>query len=141
NYGEEYARKLGLKGAIVKISNYLGDVLLYSVEKGFKNITIVGHIGKMCKVSIGAFNTSSRVVDSRMEAFVYYLAKLGYPYDIIVKVENFKTAEEAAEYLMDSGYFDVLEEMRKGIIERLKRYLKKDDINLEVHLYTFGMLR
>ncbi|KRQ85918.1 cobalt-precorrin-6A synthase [Caloramator mitchellensis] len=140
NHGENYIEKIGLKGEVVKTSNYVGDALLYAKELGFREIKIVGHIGKMCKISIGAFNTHSKIVDSRMESFVYYLAKLGAGIDVINKIESFKTAEEAANYIMDSEYAKVLDNMKKGIEDRIKAYLKDETFSIEAIIYTFRML-
>ncbi|KYO67028.1 cobalt-precorrin-5B (C(1))-methyltransferase CbiD [Thermovenabulum gondwanense] len=137
NYGMEYIRKAELSKETVKISNFVGEALLYCRELGFKKVTLVGHVGKMCKISIGAFNTSSRVVDSRVEAFVYYLAKNGAPRDLIESVERFKTAEECANFLRESGYDRVLEDMKEGIVRRIKAYLKEDNMKIEVFMYTF----
>ena len=69
NYGEKLAKSLDLKGGIVKISNFIGDSILYIYNKGFKSMTLVGHIGKFSKLSIGIFNTHSNISDARMESF------------------------------------------------------------------------
>ncbi|MDO6353650.1 cobalt-precorrin-5B (C(1))-methyltransferase CbiD [Caloramator sp. CAR-1] len=137
NHGEEFVKKNGIKGDIIKTSNYIGDALLYAKEVGFKKITIVGHIGKMCKLSIGAFNTHSKVVDSRMEAFVYYLAKKRCPYEIIQRVEKFKTAEEVAAFIKERGYDVIFNDMKQGIIDRIRNYISDYDIELDVIIYTF----
>src|SRR5699024_413695 len=73
NYGEKIAQSLDIQSPSVKVSNFLGDSLLYIYNKGFKSITLIGHIGKFAKLSIGVFNTHSKVCDARMEAFVYHL--------------------------------------------------------------------
>jgi cobalt-precorrin-5B (C1)-methyltransferase len=140
NYGESFVKKIGLYGEIVKVSNFIGEALLYCKEVGFKEIVLVGHIGKICKISIGAFNTHSKVVDSRVEAFVYYLAKAKAPYEIIEKVETFKTAEECASFLIEVGYGHIIENMRKGVVERIMHYLKDDKIKVDVYVFTFKML-
>ena len=51
--GEKVVEDLNLQGAKIKISNFIGDMLLYSKNRGFNKITLVGHIGKLCKLSIG----------------------------------------------------------------------------------------
>jgi len=140
NYGESFIKKIGLHGEIVKVSNFIGETLLYCKEVGFKEIVLVGHIGKICKISIGAFNTHSKIVDSRMEAFVYYLAKAKAPYEIIEKIETFKTAEECANFLIEFGYGHIIENMRKGVIDRIMHYLKDYKIKVDVYVYTFKML-
>ncbi|MFA7572456.1 MAG: cobalt-precorrin-5B (C(1))-methyltransferase CbiD [Lutispora sp.] len=63
NYGEKVADSFDMKEARVKMSNYIGDTILYIYNKGFKSMTLIGHIGKFSKLSIGVFNTHSKVCD------------------------------------------------------------------------------
>lgn len=52
---------------IVTCSNFVGDSLKMAVERGFKKILFVSHIGKLIKVSGGIMNTHSQYGDHRME--------------------------------------------------------------------------
>lgn len=49
NYGEGLKEKLNtiIDLPTVKISNYIGDSLSYAYSKGFKTMTLLGHIGKL----------------------------------------------------------------------------------------------
>lgn len=136
NYGEDFIRKSGIKGRGVKISNFIGDSILYCVYKEFKRITLVGNIGKLCKLSLGAFNTHSRVCDLRIESFIYYLAMSACPLEIIKKVREAITAEEALDIVIRSGYGQVIKDMKKGCIRHLKSYIKNDDIDINVVIYS-----
>ena len=142
NYGENMVKQLGLAGKGVKVSNYIGEAILYVYHKGFKKVTLVGHIGKLSKLSLGAFNTHSRVCDLRMEAFIYYLAFAGAPLDLLNQVKACTTTEEALETIIKSGYRTVLQEMKRGCMERLRKYLKDDDFDIEVYIYSmkYGVL-
>jgi len=144
NYGEKVVEDLNLVGAKIKISNFIGDMLLYSKTKGFDKITLVGHIGKLCKLSIGAFNTHSKICDVRIEAFVYYLALSGAPLDLINMVNECKTSEEALILIMNNNYPVVINNMIDGCKDRIKRYLKDDDeeCNIDVIMYSmdYGIL-
>lgn len=142
NYGEKVVEDLGLLGPKIKVSNYFGDSLLYCYHLGFKKITIVGHIGKLCKLSIGCFNTHSKISDVRIEAFIYYLAIKGAPFSIIEKVNQAVTSEEALKISMEGGYSHIVDEMVKGTIHRIKRYIKDDDFNIKVIMYSmdYGVL-
>lgn len=143
NYGEKMVEKLRLGGREVKISNYVGDSVLYCYNKGFKKITLVGHIGKLSKLSIGAFNTHSRVCDVRMEAFVYYLALAGAPFEVIDKVRKSITTEEALEIVMEKGFDSIMDDMKKGCIERIKRYVKDETFDVSLYMYSMkhGVLK
>ena len=136
NYGQNIAKKLGFEDPIVKVSNYIGDSLLYLYNKGFKSITLIGHIGKFSKLSIGVFNTHSRVCDGRVEAFIYYLALMGAPNYFLEKVNTTITAEEALEICIKEGYGQVVKDMEKGAECKIRKYLKDDDFNIKVIIYS-----
>lgn len=136
NYGEKISEKLGLNKSRVKVSNFLGDSLLYIYNKGFKTVTLVGHIGKFSKLAIGIFNTHSNVSDTRMEAFVYYLAIMGAPMIVLNRINNAITAEEALNISIEEGYGEIVGQMEKGAEYRIKKYLKDDDFKVKVIIYS-----
>ncbi|QOW61798.1 cobalt-precorrin-5B (C(1))-methyltransferase CbiD [Treponema pedis] len=136
NYGEKLAEELNLKIPVVKISNYAGDGLTYAYSKGFKNITLLGHIGKFAKLAIGIFNTHNRTADTRMEAFVYYLALRGVPLEVLKTVNSFLTAEECFNYLVEQNLQSVITEMERGAEERIKKYLKDEEVKIKVMIYS-----
>ncbi|WP_234121924.1 cobalt-precorrin-5B (C(1))-methyltransferase CbiD [Clostridium hydrogenum] len=142
NYGEKMLESLKLTGRKVKISNYVGDAVLYSVYKGFKSITLLGHIGKFSKISVGAFNTHSKVCDVRMEAFVYYLALRGAKLELLEKVKNCITTEEALELVYENGFKIAIEDMKKGIEARIRKYIKNDEVKVKIYMYSmkYGVL-
>lgn len=136
NYGEKISDSLGIDEPRVKVSNFLGDSLLYVYNKGFKSITLIGHIGKFSKLAIGVFNTHSRACDARMEAFVYYLALMGAPIELLKKINTTLTAEEALNICVESGYGEVVKHMEHGAEMRIRKYLKEDDYNVKVIIYS-----
>lgn len=136
NYGEKIAESLGLSKSKVKVSNYLGDSLLYIYNKGYKSITLIGHIGKFAKLSIGIFNTHSNVSDTRMEAFIYYLAMMGAPATVLNKVNDAITAEQALNIAIEEGYGHVIRQMEKGAEYRIKKYLRDNEIKIRVIIYS-----
>ena len=136
NYGEKISQSLGIKEPIVKVSNFIGDSLLYVYNKGYKSITLIGHIGKFAKLSIGVFNTHSKVCDCRMEAFIYYLSLMGAPMNLLEKVNNAITAEEGLNICIEEGYGQVLKQMEKGAEDRIRRYLKDDGYSIKVIIYS-----
>ena len=136
NYGEKIASSLGLDGPRIKISNFIGESLLYIYNKGFKSVTLLGHIGKFAKLSIGIFNTHSSICDARMEAFVYYLALMGAPKDLLDRVNNAITAEEALNLCIEQGYGQIKKQMEEGAQKRMRRYLKDEAYDIEVIIYS-----
>lgn len=140
NYGEKLSSQVypDLRG--VKMSNFVGETLLYCQMKGFRKIKLVGHIGKFSKLSLGAFNTHSRCCDMRMEAFVYYLALRG-ELETIGFIKDLKTSEEAVKLLVDDKSY-IFGDMARGCISRIKKYLKDENIDIEVVMYSmdYGVL-
>lgn len=140
NYGEKVAKSLYPELSGVKISNYIGESLLYSYSLGFRRFKLVGHIGKFSKLAIGAFNTHSKVCDMRIESFVYYLAIRG-KFDSIKRVESCLTTEEAVKLLIESES-SIFKDMESGCVERIKKYLKDETVYVDVKLYSmeYGVL-
>lgn len=136
NHGEKLADDLGMEGPRVKISNFINDSLLYVYNKGFKSITLIGHVGKFSKLAIGVFNTHSRVCDARMEAFVYYLSLMGAPISLLQRIDKTLTAEEGLSICIEEGYGQVVRNMEKGAEDRIRRYLKTEEYDVKVIIYS-----
>lgn len=138
NYGQKVASELGLDYPSVKISNFIGDAVLYCKHKAFRKVVLIGHIGKISKLSIGAFNTHSSVCDLRLEAFVYYLALAGAPLALMNKVLNCSDSEEILQLIREQGYGMIVTTMRQGCIDRIRKYVKDPDFNIEVIVYSMA---
>lgn len=136
NYGRKIAKELQVQGPVVKVSNYIGESLLYIYNKGFKSVTLLGHIGKFSKLSIGIFNTHSRICDARLEAFIYYLAFMEADISLLKQVMGALTAEEGLNICIDKGYGQIVALMEKGAEERIKRYIKDEDYKVKVIIYS-----
>ena len=139
NYGEQVAEELGRQSPRVKISNFIGDAFAYCYEKHFKKVSLIGHIGKLSKLSIGAFNTHNKICDIRIEAFVYYLALAGAPKALLQKVMQCISSEEALSLILDENYGSIIHHMQQGCVERLQRYVKDDDFDIDVIFYSLEL--
>lgn len=80
NYGLDYLRgslpELAAVGC-VKCSNYIGDAIDAAVCEGVEEVLLVGHIGKLVKLSGGITNTHSHNADCRMELITAHAALCG----------------------------------------------------------------
>ena len=80
NYGLDFLRRgypeLETVGT-VKCSNYLGEALDLAAIEGFREVLLVGHVGKLVKLAGGVMNTHSHVADCRRELFCAHAAVCG----------------------------------------------------------------
>ena len=80
SYGEDFLKGTGLDRLgvpVVKYSNFLGDALDIAVSEGFRQVLLVGHLGKLVKAAGGIMNTHSRYADCRTELICAHAALCG----------------------------------------------------------------
>jgi cobalt-precorrin-5B (C1)-methyltransferase len=137
NMGEDMATELNLDmKKVVTISNYVGFALNTALEHGITKVLIVGHIGKLCKVAAGCFNTHSRVCDVRMEVIALELALSRAPRELVEAVYNEKTTEGAVK-LIDGEYISIYSEIGSKIEKRMKQF-SYESLEVEAIMYSMG---
>ena len=120
NYGADFARDtLGLDlEKAVKCSNFIGEALDHAVFRGFDDILLVGHAGKLVKLAAGVMNTHSSVADGRQEIFTAHAALCG-------------AGQETLEGLMQSISVDACielldrEHLREPVLARIESEIEK----------------
>lgn len=127
NYGADFARDtLGLDLArAVKCSNFIGDALDHAVLRGFADILLVGHAGKLVKLAAGVMNTHSSVADGRQEVFTAHAALVGAGHDMLEGLMQAVSVDACIELLDKAGLRDaVMARIGKAIGERLQLRLR-----------------
>ena len=101
NTGEKAIRKIFSLNTrnVIQTENYIGYVLDEALRLNFFHIVICGHPGKLLKVAAGSFNTHSKISDGRREAICTHLALAGAGRELITKIFNANTTNEAIEII------------------------------------------
>jgi len=143
NYGMDYMKNTfdyDLDKA-VKCSNFIGDTINMAAGKGFKEFLLVGHIGKLVKISGGIMNTHSKYADCRMELIAAAAIKCGVSQDKLSAILDCISTEEAVRILNTEAKTD---EVMGVIMERISHNLKKPagSMKIECIMYSseFGTL-
>ena len=139
NYGidflDQYGHGLQLEDA-VKCSNFVGEALDAAVEFGAKGVLLVGHIGKFVKLAGGIMNTHSHNADARMELLTVHAALLGAPVELLQKMMECVTTDDALKYLKEA---DLMEPVMERIMEKVEFYVnQRAQHQLELGVITFS---
>lgn len=138
NYGQDFLRdNLGIAvDKCVKCSNFIGDTIDMCIEKGFKSMLLVGHIGKLSKLGCTIYNTHSRYADGRMEAFALCVALCGAEREVLENILGCINTDAALEILKKEGIFDETIKMLEKRIDRSLKLRAKGSI--EIGMITFS---
>lgn len=132
NFGKKFTEEdlnLSPKPGIM-CSNFIDVALDSSVEFGFKNILIVGHIGKLVKLGIGMFNTHSHNGDGRIETLLSCALEAGANIEILNEIQKCVTTNAVLDILYEN---DLLEKTMEVLNDRIQHNVDRrvpDDINI-----------
>lgn len=138
NHGEQFIREnlnLDMK-YVIRTSNFIGYMLKEAQRMGYKKILMAGHIGKFIKLSAGIFNTHSKIADARSEILVSNLALMKAPYELLERISECLTAEEAVEIIDNSDYKEFYDLVSNKCKAKVKQYLGDDEIDVEVIMFS-----
>ncbi len=110
--------------AVVQTSNFVGFMLEEAVERGFTEILILGHLGKLAKIAGGSFHTHNRVADARMEVIAAYAAANGAASATVRQILQSSTTEEALTILRKNNLAAVVcQDLAQQAQIRAERYI------------------
>ncbi len=105
NYGEQFlAAHPELESApTIKIANFIGDALDSAARLGFKQVLLVGHLGKLVKLAGNIFNTHSQYADCRLELLALHAALAGAESAFLSDLLQSVTVEDGWDKLRAAG--------------------------------------
>ena len=119
----------------VKCSNYIGDTIDIAGNLGFSGMLLVGHVGKLIKVSGGIMNTHSAEGDCRMELMAAAAARAGASGDVINRILDSVSTDDAYKHMTDAG---VEKKSFEYIMERINHYLTKRGQNMKIGCIVYS---
>lgn len=142
NYGRDFAQNtLGIDlESGVKCSNYVGSAIDYAAYKGFREILLIGHAGKLLKLAAGVFNTHSSIADCRHEILAAHAALHGADQFLIRRLLEIVTVDEGIYILQEAGILretmgTIGEKISDHLAARLRR-MGKADCRIAVLLFS-----
>ncbi len=120
NYGADFARDtLGLDlERAVKCSNFIGEAFDHAAYRGYPEILLVGHAGKLVKIAAGVMNTHSSVADARQEIFTAHAALCGAPHDTLAGLMDAISVDACIDLLDEAG-------LRAPVLARIGKEMEK----------------
>ena len=127
------AKTCNVKLPIIKVGNWIGPLIVDAAIKNVKTVILFGYHGKLIKLAGGIFHTHNHLADGRIEILVYLAVKEKVPPEIIVKLSNLNTLEDAL-LLLEKSNKSVAEKLFQNLsntIEKrsfayVNRYVKTD---------------
>jgi len=131
NYGADFTRDelhIDISRAVT-CSNFVGELLDYAVYCGFESLLIIGHSGKLIKLSQGVMNTHSKYADCRTETAALSALFHGAGINVVKEIYECLTTDEVTKVLrreqLDKEVFaDITARidfyMQKRVHERIK---------------------
>ena len=108
--GLNLAETFNVELPIIKVGNWIGPLIVDAAIKKVKTVILFGYHGKLIKLAGGIFHTHNHLADGRIEILVYFAVKEKVPSEIVVKLSELKTVEDALLFL---------EKFNKSIAEKL----------------------
>jgi cobalt-precorrin-5B (C1)-methyltransferase len=124
NFGADFSRDvLGLDLAhAAQCSNYIGEALDIASELTFRSVLLVGHIGKLCKLAAGIFDTHSHTADGRREVFVTHAALCGGSPQLLQRLYHCAVTDQCIALLSEAQLLEpVMASISDAIGEQLQR--------------------
>lgn len=136
NYGSDYFKKyIDSENEPIKVSNFIGDALESVNNEKFKELYLIGHIGKIVKIAAGIMNTHSKNADARMEILSSYAALYGADSYSVSKILSSVTTDSAIDIIKELG---ILEHVMNHLVQRVHYHIKRKTPSTEVKVLVFS---
>jgi len=131
--GLNLAETCNVEFPIIKVGNWIGPLIVDAAIKKVKTVILFGYHGKLIKLAGGIFHTHNHLADGRIEILVYLAVKEKVPSEIIIKLSQVKTLEDALlllerfnESIAEQLFQNLSNTIEKRSYDYVNRYVKTD---------------
>lgn len=146
NIGERIAKQQfgAPEDAIVQTGDFVGYMLDKAVEKGVKEIIVLGHSGKLVKLAANIFNTHHKVGDARNEVIASYAGAVGADTKTINALLLANTSDEGTEILkqanlVETTYNRIAKRVWQRVSDRVENKIKINIVIVSMDGKVLGM--
>ena len=146
NIGEKMAKQKfnAPEDAIVQTGDFVGYMVDKAVEKGVKEIIVLGHSGKLVKLAANIFNTHHKVGDARNEVIASYAGAVGADTKTINALLQANTSDEASEILkqanlLEAAYDRIAQRVSQRVSDRVENKIKISVVIVSMNGKVLGM--
>lgn len=146
NIGERIAKQQfnAPEDAIVQTGDFVGYMLDKALEKGVKEILLLGHSGKLVKLAANIFNTHHKVGDARNEVIASYAGAVGADTKTINALLAANTSDEASEILkqvnlLEAAYERIARRVNQRVSDRVENKIKISVVIVSMDGKVLGM--
>jgi len=133
--GDKYLKDGNFQNtAWITVGDYLGFAMKQSAKRGIHKLLLIGHIGKISKISAGLFNTHYQYGDARLETVAAFAAACGAVPEQIEKLLSLSLAEAAVPLLEEWKLEQTFYHLADRAVWRCKKLLVQIDPNVEVNV-------
>lgn len=128
--GERFCKeKLKLReDSLIKIGDHIGFMLQECVKRKIKEVLLIGHIGKLIKVTNGQFNTHYSFGDKRVESMARYAESYAADKHVVKKILTQKTAEAGITILKKAGLSIVFKQIAEDVAKKIREFINNEVI-------------
>jgi cobalt-precorrin-5B (C1)-methyltransferase len=115
-----------------------------AVEKGVKEIILLGHSGKLVKLAANIFNTHHKVGDARNEVIASYAGAAGADTKTINALLTANTSDEGTEILkqanlVEATYDRIANRVKQRVSDRVENKIKISVVIVSMDGKVLGM--
>lgn len=118
--------------AWITVGDYMGFAMKQSAKRGIHKLFLIGHIGKISKISAGLFNTHYQYGDARLETVAAFAAVCGAEPEQVEQLLSLSLAEAAVPLLEEWKLEHTFFRLAERAVWRCNKLLIPIDPHIEV---------